>query len=568
MHPALSNDIFYIVPEKCTECVGFHDQEACAAVCPVDCCVPNPEIPETHDVLLAAGARAASRTRPSPTTRRRGSRRTAPRGRRRPAAAPAAAATPAAPPARARARPSTPAPRRRARDPVPARGLGSADPLLPLRGRLRGALRELPRGRRVPLPALPRVVRADAQHGAGGRARRSSASTAGGRRRSRRFHDKRRRELEQFEERQRQELERFEKELRGSRCASAPGRADEAEAASSRSERDAGACGSGSTSTCSSGRTGATPDELLGARVHAARPRPRVRRTASSRAARARRALRVRRGRRPLARPRPRRCWRGRSPTPSSSSSTSRPRAAAPGATRHHRDRRGARRRRAAARHLRDAGEPGPCRSRRSSAGSPASPTRWSRTRRPSPRRCRASSRSRATAVLVAHNAAFDVGHLDAAQRALHRARAVDRRRASARSAWRAGCMPELAPQGARQRRERARHRVLRPPSRRSATRASRPRSCASSSSALGGARHRAARTSCSPSSAARPTGGRSWSTCRATVSPSVPPLPGVYHLLGEDGRLLYVGKARTPARAARRLLRERARATRAGRSR
>jgi ferredoxin len=53
MHPAISNDIFYIVPEKCTECVGFHDQEACAAVCPVDCCVPDPKIPETHEVLLA-----------------------------------------------------------------------------------------------------------------------------------------------------------------------------------------------------------------------------------------------------------------------------------------------------------------------------------------------------------------------------------------------------------------------------------------------------------------------------------------------------------------------------------
>src|SRR5215471_21333033 len=53
MHDAISNDIFYIVPEKCTECVGFHDHEACAAVCPVDCCVPNPQIPETHEVLLA-----------------------------------------------------------------------------------------------------------------------------------------------------------------------------------------------------------------------------------------------------------------------------------------------------------------------------------------------------------------------------------------------------------------------------------------------------------------------------------------------------------------------------------
>ena len=48
-----AQDVYYIVPEKCTECVGFFDQEQCAAVCPVDCCVPNPDIPETHDVLLA-----------------------------------------------------------------------------------------------------------------------------------------------------------------------------------------------------------------------------------------------------------------------------------------------------------------------------------------------------------------------------------------------------------------------------------------------------------------------------------------------------------------------------------
>jgi ferredoxin len=51
-HPALAAEIFYIVPEKCTECVGFFDHEACAAVCPVDCCVPNPEIPESEAVLI------------------------------------------------------------------------------------------------------------------------------------------------------------------------------------------------------------------------------------------------------------------------------------------------------------------------------------------------------------------------------------------------------------------------------------------------------------------------------------------------------------------------------------
>jgi ferredoxin len=50
--PAIAQDIYYIVPSKCTECVGFHDHEACAAVCPVDCCVPDPANPETQNVLL------------------------------------------------------------------------------------------------------------------------------------------------------------------------------------------------------------------------------------------------------------------------------------------------------------------------------------------------------------------------------------------------------------------------------------------------------------------------------------------------------------------------------------
>jgi ferredoxin len=51
--PAIAQDIYYIVPSKCTECVGFHDHEACAAVCPVDCCVPDPGNPETQAVLLS-----------------------------------------------------------------------------------------------------------------------------------------------------------------------------------------------------------------------------------------------------------------------------------------------------------------------------------------------------------------------------------------------------------------------------------------------------------------------------------------------------------------------------------
>src|ERR1700722_789784 len=50
---AIAQDIYYIVPSKCTECVGFHDHEACAAVCPVDCCIPDPANLESEGVLLA-----------------------------------------------------------------------------------------------------------------------------------------------------------------------------------------------------------------------------------------------------------------------------------------------------------------------------------------------------------------------------------------------------------------------------------------------------------------------------------------------------------------------------------
>ena len=43
------DDIYVINPDLCTECVGFHDEEACAAVCPVDCCVPDEAHPETEE---------------------------------------------------------------------------------------------------------------------------------------------------------------------------------------------------------------------------------------------------------------------------------------------------------------------------------------------------------------------------------------------------------------------------------------------------------------------------------------------------------------------------------------
>jgi ferredoxin len=52
LEPALATEVFYIVPEKCTECVGFYEREQCAAVCPVDCCVPDPDNPEAEALLI------------------------------------------------------------------------------------------------------------------------------------------------------------------------------------------------------------------------------------------------------------------------------------------------------------------------------------------------------------------------------------------------------------------------------------------------------------------------------------------------------------------------------------
>lgn len=49
----VSDEFYYIVPDKCTECVGFHEEPQCAAVCPVDCCVPDPEREEEEAVLAA-----------------------------------------------------------------------------------------------------------------------------------------------------------------------------------------------------------------------------------------------------------------------------------------------------------------------------------------------------------------------------------------------------------------------------------------------------------------------------------------------------------------------------------
>lgn len=48
---AYTDEYYYIVADKCTECVGFHEEPQCAAVCPVDCCVPDLHHQETTQVL-------------------------------------------------------------------------------------------------------------------------------------------------------------------------------------------------------------------------------------------------------------------------------------------------------------------------------------------------------------------------------------------------------------------------------------------------------------------------------------------------------------------------------------
>ena len=49
----IDDEIYYIVPDKCTECKGFHEEPQCAAVCPVDCCVPDEDHEETLQELLS-----------------------------------------------------------------------------------------------------------------------------------------------------------------------------------------------------------------------------------------------------------------------------------------------------------------------------------------------------------------------------------------------------------------------------------------------------------------------------------------------------------------------------------
>lgn len=55
-HEAVSDEFYYIIADKCTECKGFHEEPQCASVCPVDCCLPDEKHVETEEQLLGKKA--------------------------------------------------------------------------------------------------------------------------------------------------------------------------------------------------------------------------------------------------------------------------------------------------------------------------------------------------------------------------------------------------------------------------------------------------------------------------------------------------------------------------------
>jgi len=45
-------EIYLIDPVKCTECVGNYESPKCVEVCPVDCCILDPDHEESKEQLL------------------------------------------------------------------------------------------------------------------------------------------------------------------------------------------------------------------------------------------------------------------------------------------------------------------------------------------------------------------------------------------------------------------------------------------------------------------------------------------------------------------------------------
>ncbi|MCP3673902.1 MAG: YfhL family 4Fe-4S dicluster ferredoxin [Gammaproteobacteria bacterium] len=53
------DDIYTIDALKCTECVGYFDEAQCAEVCPMECCLTDPDNVEDESVLLDKAKRLA-----------------------------------------------------------------------------------------------------------------------------------------------------------------------------------------------------------------------------------------------------------------------------------------------------------------------------------------------------------------------------------------------------------------------------------------------------------------------------------------------------------------------------
>lgn len=52
-HEALSDEFTYVVPDKCTECVGFEDEPQCILACPTEAIIPDPDRVESKEELMA-----------------------------------------------------------------------------------------------------------------------------------------------------------------------------------------------------------------------------------------------------------------------------------------------------------------------------------------------------------------------------------------------------------------------------------------------------------------------------------------------------------------------------------
>ena len=49
---SMGEEFYQIAPDKCTECVGHHEEPQCVALCPVACIPVNPQHVETREMLM------------------------------------------------------------------------------------------------------------------------------------------------------------------------------------------------------------------------------------------------------------------------------------------------------------------------------------------------------------------------------------------------------------------------------------------------------------------------------------------------------------------------------------